>query len=495
MSHRNLNEWFLPQVKVVTVRNLFPQSLDIFLQALPCPRICISATKDDVTKHIYESSIQNSCNPSWTLGDSTPPFKDTSWNECTILKITITDSAPTESSDDGDVVLLEVRINLRSVVFLGDTSFEELPKLPLNAIFFITDHGLWASEDTFNDLQRLESNDSLSGTTKNMTPRESFTDGNVDRDMYHNEDRNDANKAKHIELSLIEVEKLRIELSKHSNERTAHNSHNKKLEQRLKLANLTLIQEAADAAEKTAIEEEAALAAEQALIQDTDDLQTHLSECSTLHDRFLIAEKERSNLRETGCKTRFLLEARQLKLLSELQTIYPIEPYWPAEELQLTAVPQTPQSRSSGNQSKAKSSLERHVTDPHQPSRWVIRGIELPPLDCPAKDEEQLATALGYIVHVVLLLSKYQQINLRYQLLYYSSRSMIRDPTASGSMNQNLPLYRSNTEPERFRKAVLWLAKDIEQIIMTKGMTYDRNKGILFNLHTIFKNELIPQFN
>ena len=122
--------------------------------------------------------------------------------------------------------------------------------------------------------------------------------------------------------------------------------------------------------------------------------------------------------------------------------------------------------------------------------------MELPPFDGPAKDDEQLATVLGYISHVIVLLAKYQQINLRYQLLYYSSRSMIRDPTANGgSIHQNMPLYRTNAEPEKFRKAIFWLEKNVEQILLTKGLNYDSSKNMLQNLHLLFRNELIPQFS
>jgi len=69
----------------------------------------------------------------------------------------------------------------------------------------------------------------------------------------------------------------------------------------------------------------------------------------------------------------FLLESRQIKLLSELQTIYPIQ------------------------------RLDNQ--------EYAIRGVELPyDLNSTSKDDEHVSSALGYVAHLVFMLSKYLQV-------------------------------------------------------------------------------------
>lgn len=160
-------------------------------------------------------------------------------------------------------------------------------------------------------------------------------------------------------------------------------------------------------------------------------------------------------------KTQFLLEAKQLKLLSELQSIYPI-------------------TISETNPSQLVNGIVMNV--------YCIRGIELLADMNQQRDDELISSALGYVVHLLLLASKYLEIPLRYQLFFYASRSMIRDPV-SGS-GQALPLFRRGTEKERFDRALAWLKKDIEQLILTRGISYDANRDILYNLNQLFACEL-----
>lgn len=71
----------------------------------------------------------------------------------------------------------------------------------------------------------------------------------------------------------------------------------------------------------------------------------------------------------------FMFEARQIRLISELQEIYPIE-------------------RNNGN------------------GEYTIRGIELNELSTQQRDDEGPASALGYLVHLVILLSKYLEVRV-----------------------------------------------------------------------------------
>lgn len=110
---------------------------------------------------------------------------------------------------------------------------------------------------------------------------------------------------------------------------------------------------------------------------------------------------------------------------------------------------------------------------------YSIRGIELPFDLNMVKDDETLSSGLGYLVHVILILSKYWEIPLRYQLLYHGSRCLVRDLAASNTI---FPLFRTYNDKERFDRGVFWLRIDLEQLLQTKGVAFDPSRSLLANL-------------
>lgn len=63
----------------------------------------------------------------------------------------------------------------------------------------------------------------------------------------------------------------------------------------------------------------------------------------------------------------------------------------------------------------------------NQAPSLAINGISLPNSDFTGCDEEQIATALGYVAHLVIMISKYLEVPLRYPMLPMCSRSIVRD--------------------------------------------------------------------
>lgn len=103
------------------------------------------------------------------------------------------------------------------------------------------------------------------------------------------------------------------------------------------------------------------------------------------------------------------LRTRRAVLVRQLSEIYPIQPFKP-----------TTNPSSSSPQPQA-----------HQ---FTINGIHLPSSDSPpssfsysTQSEEDIATALGYVSHVLLVLSGWMGVQLRYPVECRSSRSSIRD--------------------------------------------------------------------
>lgn len=65
---------------------------------------------------------------------------------------------------------------------------------------------------------------------------------------------------------------------------------------------------------------------------------------------------------------------------------------------------------------------------------------------------------------------------------------MIKDPVYT-AMGGSLPLFRRGSERERFDRAIVWLKKDIEQLLQVRGHSYDPNREILGNLQLLFSCE------
>lgn len=144
----------------------------------------------------------------------------------------------------------------------------------------------------------------------------------------------------------------------------------------------------------------------------TRDLRTEVDLCDKLVESITELNESIPNQKDDLMKLQFMMESRRTRLIADLRDIYPIE-------------------KINGE--------------------FLIRGLELNEFSISQKDDEAFSSALGYIVHLLVLLSKYLECPLRYQLLYYASRSMIRDPIAnpalyglasSSTLGVAVPLYR-----------------------------------------------------
>jgi hypothetical protein len=139
---------------------------------------------------------------------------------------------------------------------------------------------------------------------------------------------------------------------------------------------------------------------------------------------------ERDTILERRCevlRAAHKIRSRQAMLVKQLGTVYPIE-YVGAGE-------------------------------------YSIRGIRIANSDFTGggrADEEMISTALGYIAHLVFMLSKYLQVTLRYRVVPYSSRSFLKDEI--NDPQGEYPLFKKGVEKDRHEKAIRFLRKDIEQV-------------------------------
>lgn len=122
---------------------------------------------------------------------------------------------------------------------------------------------------------------------------------------------------------------------------------------------------------------------------------------------------------------------------------------------------------------------------------YSIRGIKITTADLSLNsraDEELISTALGYIAHLVFMLSKYLHVSLRYRLVPFSSRSFLKDEV--NDPNGEYPLYKKGVDKERYEKAMLFLKRDIDQLIFARGLDAVQSGPILGRLKALADAEI-----
>ncbi|KAF4042588.1 putative p63 related protein [Phytophthora infestans] len=226
----------------------------------------------------------------------------------------------------------------------------------------------------------------------------------------------------------------------HSQQRIAREQQRTTLEERVRLAKVQVA------------EKQHTLARLKAVMHDerrTFDTDIHVPKALVSTMQMSLRYKdERQSILERRCgvlRAAHKIRSRQAMLVKQLGTVYPIE-YVGAGE-------------------------------------YSIRGIRIANSDFTGggrNDEDMISTALGYIAHLVFMLSKYLQVNLRYRVVPYSSRSFLKDEI--NDPQGEYPLYRKGVERERHEKAIRFLRKDVEQLLFARSLDPTLEAPILARL-------------
>ncbi|CAI5702730.1 hypothetical protein KXD40_003097 [Peronospora effusa] len=249
-------------------------------------------------------------------------------------------------------------------------------------------------------------------------------------------------KQKITELTITNAdlkERIRNRLL-HSQQRITREQQRTTLEERVRVARARVA------------EKQHALARLKAVMEDerrTFETDIHIAKAlvSTMQMTMRYKE-ERQSILERRCevlRAAHKIRSRQAMLVKQLGTVYPIE-YVGAGE-------------------------------------YSIRGIRIANSDLTGggrADEEMISTALGYIAHLVFMLSKYLQVNLRYRVVPYSSRSFLKDEI--NDPQGEYPLYKRGVEKDRHEKAIRFLRKDVEQLLFARSLDPTLEAPILARL-------------
>jgi len=87
---------------------------------------------------------------------------------------------------------------------------------------------------------------------------------------------------------------------------------------------------------------------------------------------------------------------------------------------------------------------------------YTINGISLPHSEFTGYDEDQIATALGYVCHLLFMSARYLQLPVRYPMSPMCSRSIIRDDISQQN-SPKFPLYSRGVDRTRFEYAVFFI--------------------------------------
>lgn len=98
---------------------------------------------------------------------------------------------------------------------------------------------------------------------------------------------------------------------------------------------------------------------------------------------------------------------------------------------------------------------------------YSICNLDLPNTDFSGFDEEQVATALGYVAHLTFMMSKYLEVPFRFPILPMCSRSHIKDEISTSTPDKEriYPLYSKGKERAQFDYGVFLLNKNIQQLL------------------------------
>ncbi|KAI8604472.1 UV radiation resistance protein and autophagy-related subunit 14-domain-containing protein [Dissophora ornata] len=124
------------------------------------------------------------------------------------------------------------------------------------------------------------------------------------------------------------------------------------------------------------------------------------------------------------------------------------------------------------------------------PSLLKICNVPLPNSVYVGVDEEAVAVGLGFACHLVVMLAHYLCVPLRYPLTPMGSRALVLDPVSLLVGPKIFPLYAKGQDAHRFDYGVFLLNKDVEQLVNSQGLQLMDLRKTLPNLRHLMETLL-----
>ncbi|XP_026227269.1 UV radiation resistance-associated gene protein [Anabas testudineus] len=421
----------LRHLRSIAARNIVNKNGSPLLDTYFTMHLCIG---DRISRDFYKSEvIRDSLNPTWRSLDfgMLPDLLDTSVS-CFVVRIW-------GGQEEHYQLLIEWKVNLDGLRYTGQQIRSRNP----NEIIFGLNDGYYAADFDHKDQSERKKNSLLQVDQSSV--RNSYSVFALLR--LHTAQR--AIKQTQVTVQRIgkEIEeKLRTTATctERKKERECMQLRIAVLRSELQRQKKALSRER-DLQQKERIQlqkkEEAFSAQHESLKEEKESLTKLQKECTAKREQFL--------------KSNAQLTFRCRQLLSELSYIYPI--------------------------------------DVANQSDYVICGVKLPNSEeFQAKDDGSIAVALGYTAHLVLMISCFLQIPLRYPVIHKGSRSSIKDTITDRltEKEREFPLYPRG-ERFHFEYGVYLLNKNIAQLRYQHSLTTPDLQQTLPNLKNFLEHGLL----
>ncbi|KAA0704068.1 UV radiation resistance-associated gene protein p63 [Triplophysa tibetana] len=389
---------------------------------------------DRISRDFYKSEIiQDSLNPTWRSLDFAmlPDLLDTSVS-CFVVRIW-------GGRGEHFQLLIEWKVNLDGLRYTG----QQIRSRNTNEIIFGLNDGYYAAE--FDQKETLDRKKNSLLQVDQSSVRNSYSVFSLLR-------LHTAQRA--IKQTQVTVQKIGKEIEEKL--RTTASCNEKKKEREGMQLRIDILRCEFERQKKALAKEMDVLQKERAQLQKKEEAS------STKHqglesERTSLTElvKECTAKREMFLKSNAQLTFRCRQLISELSYIYPI--------------------------------------DVNNQNDYVICGVKLPNSeDFQAKDDGSVAVALGYTAHLVMMISFFLQVPLRYPIIHKGSRSSIKDTITDKltEKEREFPLYPRG-ERFQFEYGVYLLNKNIAQLRYQHGLSTPDLRQTLPNLKNFLEHGLL----
>ncbi|KPP80223.1 hypothetical protein Z043_100137, partial [Scleropages formosus] len=393
----------LRHLRSIAARNIVNKNGSPLLDTFFTLHLC---RENGISRGFYKSEvIRDSLNPTWRSLDFglLPDLLDTSVS-CFVVRIW-------GGRGEQYQLLIEWKVNLDGLRYTG----QQIRSRNQNEIIFGLNDGYYAADFEQKDQAERKKN-SLLRVDQNSV-RNSYSVFSLLR-------LHTAQRA--IKQTQVTVQKIGKEIEQRL--RTTAASTERKKERECLQLRIGVLRSELERQKKALTRETDVLQKDKALLQRKEEAFSSKRQGLEMErDSLREQQKECTAKRELFLKTNAQLTFRCRQLLSELSYIYPI--------------------------------------DVNNQTDYVICGVKLPNSeDFQAKDDGSVAVALGYTAHLVLMISCFLQIPLRYPVIHKGSRSSIKDTITDKltEKEREFPLYPRG-ERFQFEYGVYLLNKNIAQ--------------------------------